>query len=322
METRAKRFSYKKLFVGIAYVLVLSLALSFGSLLGWAGKSEVISEMTKIVVKDEKPKEVFNRNSVTILILGIDQVITVNKWKAKVKTNEGGRSDMMLVARIDFDNNSVGAISIPRDTLAAPTGYRRQKINAFHAIGGPPLAEKAVEKLLPGVKIDRTMVLDFDAFQDIIDILGGVDMYVPKDMKWTDTWADLYIDLKKGRQHLDGYEAMGFARFRHTDSDFERQKRQKELMLAIKEKMVENFTMVPEIADQSLKVAGNSFTAREMASLLLFMKSLENDSITMGQVPVVDVPGTTELEVDHYNLEDALAQYKVVPATYSFARYR
>lgn len=323
MDVQRKRVNYGKIFGGILYVCVLGVALLFGSLMGWIGRSETLVGMVKKDLLNIPPKEAFgNRDSLTLLILGLDHTVSVNEWGAKVKSSENARSDMIMVARLDFDKESVGAVSIPRDTLCRVTGYRKQKINAYHAIGGVDLAREAVETLLPGMEIDRTVVLDFDAFVEIVDMVGGVEMYIAKDMEYHDDWGDVHIDLKKGRQELDGYNALMYARHRKSDSDFERQKRQKELMMALKGRVIQNVTKGPEIMEKVLELAGSQFNPDEMSSLLTFLRSVENDNIKMGQVPVVELAGTTDMEVDSANLGTTLAEFKVVPARYSFARYR
>ena len=316
------QLTFRKVFTSFLYVFLLGFALVLGTFAGWANKSPVVRDTLIQEITGAEAKDAFaGTDSLSVLVLGVDNVVSVNRWGAKVKTIEGGRSDMMLVARLDFENNRIGAVSIPRDTLHRMRPYRKQKINAYHAIGGADLSADAVESMLPGVTIDRTVVLNFDAFVDIVDILGGVDIYVPKDMKWDDDWGDLHIDLKKGRQHLDGYEAMGFARFRHTDSDYERQKRQKDLMVALKQKMMTNVFQAGNVADKSLELFGNAFESNEMASLIRFVKSVETHNITMGQVPVVEVPDTYDLELDRRNVEDVLAEFRVVSGEVTYARF-
>ena len=221
-----------------------------------------------------------------------------------------------MVARMDFRSNIIGAVSVPRDTWCDLPGYQPGKINKFHAVGGPELSKRAVEHLLPGVQIDRVVTLDFQAFQDMVDLLGGVEIYVARDMKYHDNWGDLHIDLKKGRQILNGYDAMGYVRDRKGDSDFERQKRHREFMLAMKERMMERLTQAPAIAEKSIELAGNAFTAQEVAALLLFASKVGSDNIRMGQVPVADIPGTFDLAIIRSELEDALIQYRVLNMDY------
>jgi len=318
-----KKTNARKVVGGIFYILFLSALVFVGGIAGWLGQSEIVGGMLEQGIKRTTPQQIFadsgdGGDSLTVLILGCDKDLY---YGGKQVIHTHARSDMMMVARMDFNRKIVGAISIPRDTLCEIPGYRRQKINAFHAIGGPELSKKAVEKLLPGVEIDRVAVLNFDAFVEIVDILGGVEIYVPKDMKYDDNAGNLHIDLKKGRQQLNGTQALGFVRFRkgHNggDSDFERQKRQKDLMLSIKEglkeKLTKNWTQATKVLDKTVDVSGNAFDYKEMASLFLFMKSVETEKIRMGQIPVVDIPGTYDLSVDGTKLDKALREFRVVP---------
>lgn len=330
MTVRQQRSGFVAFAAGFFYVSFCLIALAFGTSLGWIGRSSVLQGIVMGSIKNTQPETVFGssqlpKNSITLLILGCDREYEVNKWGAKVVSEKWARSDMMMVAKLDFANDTVGAVSIPRDTLCGFSDYSRQKINAYHKIGGPDLSRRAVEALLPGVVIDRVVVLDFQAFQDVVDMLGGVEVYVPKDMKYDDNWADLHIDLKKGRRHLDGYEAMGFVRFRkgkhgQSDSDFERQKRQKELMMALKSKMMGNIGILPEIADKSIALTGNAFTPDEMAALIMFTRSVQPDNIRMGQIPVVDVAGTFNLEVDRSKRDEVLSEFRILDSRYGFAR--
>src|SRR5207253_927402 len=143
--------------------------------------------------------------------------------------------------------NRITGVSIPRDTLAAPDGYKRQKINAFHLLGGPDLSKAAVESLIP-VQIDRVVVLNYKAFEDMIDLVGGVDVSVPKKMDYDDVRGHLHIHLKPGPQHLGGEDAVGFVRFRHSDDDFHRQGRQKAFLLAFKNAVMHRPSALPQVA--------------------------------------------------------------------------
>lgn len=305
------------------YVLVLGATLAFGSLMGWINQSEVLKNVITQKITNQDPKDVFQTNSMTVLILGCDEDLY---FKGAQVLNSHARSDMMMVARLDFDKNSVGAVSIPRDTLVQVTGYQRQKINAFHAIGGPELAQRAVETLLPNVSIDRVVVLNFDAFEELIDMVGGVDIYVPKRMKYDDDAAKLHIDLQVGRQHLDGYQAMGFVRWRKNnngrggDSDFERQKRQKDLMMALKDQIVKNMSMANRVMDKTVDIAGGAFSSQQIAALMLMSRSLNGDNVKMGQIPVLDIAGTYDLRVDNFRLEETLKEYRVLVDDDRFVR--
>ncbi|MFM9873423.1 MAG: LCP family protein [Fimbriimonadaceae bacterium] len=314
-----KTTSKKAFFGGLFYTFFLGFCLVIGAFAGWLGQSKFISSggLGNPLMPPPPPTKVFGEDNLTVLILGCDKELY---YKGAQVLKQYARSDMMMVVRFDFDRKMVGAVSIPRDTLCSLPGYRTEKINAFHKIGGPDLAKAAVEEILPQVHIDRVMVLNFDAFMEIIDMVGGVDVYVPRDMKYDDDAAKLHIDLKKGKQHLDGYEAMGFVRWRKNnngrggDSDFERQKRQKDLMLSLKQRLFANWTKAPAILDKSIEISGKTFSNQEILTLALFMKNLGADEkIRMGQIPVNDIEGTYDLSVDRSKLMDVLQQYQIVP---------
>lgn len=146
------------------------------------------------------------------------------------------RSDMLMVAHVDFVKNTISLLSIPRDTRAAIPGHGTTKINAAHEFGGPALSEKVVRDTF-GIPCDKYLALDFDGFEQAIDLLGGVDLTVDKKMDYDDNWGHLHIHLRPGLQHLNGQQAMGFVRFRHSDSDLIRTGRQQALLAALKTKL-------------------------------------------------------------------------------------
>jgi LCP family protein required for cell wall assembly len=272
--------------------------------------------MMKQALAPETPAKVFADESVTLLLLGCD--VDLSTGGARV-LKKAARTDMMLVAKLDFANRRITGVSIPRDTECRLPGYRRMKINAYHSIARPgqeeSLTKEAVEHLLPGVHIDRVVTLDYEAFQGVVNQIGGVDVTVPFDMKYTDRAGGLFIDLKEGNRHLDGYKAMGFVRYRKGDrgyrdvTDFDRQENQKKLLIAFKDKALRNWTQLPQIMQDAKTVFGNALSEDEIASLAFFAKDLPKENIQMGQIPVTERRGTTNLRVDESELPTVLSRF-------------
>jgi LCP family protein required for cell wall assembly len=261
-----------------------------GSFARQSTKSEVVNELFRQTVTKAQPKQAFdNDDQVTFLVLGCDRDYTKG---GKRVTKQAARSDMMMVVRADFKNEMIRGVSIPRDMVVSIPGKWSDKINAAHAYGGPDLAQKTVENAL-AVKIDRVIVLNFDAFETMIDLVGGVEVNVERNMKYRDRAGGLNIDLKKGIQTLDGEDAMGFVRYRKGDSDFVRQERQKHLMLALKDKLIANPMLVTDVADQTIELFGNALSAEEVAAMIRFAEGLPPEKIKLGQVPVVDTGTST-----------------------------
>ncbi len=209
--------------------------------MGWMGRSPILSRLVgdaikhRIGISTENP---FGKDVLTLLVLGCDEDRYFGGDGSGMApgqiTRHQARSDMMLLVHIDFKHKIICGISIPRDTLVASDGHSSQKINAYHLYGKTSdekakSSQTAVETLLPGIHIDRTLVLDFGSFEKMVDTVGGVDMYVPKNMDYDDVRGDLHIHLKAGRQHLNGEKSQEFVRFRHSDDDFHRASRQHRL---------------------------------------------------------------------------------------------
>lgn len=162
---------------------------------------------------------------VNVLIIGID--VTLDNRRRVLNV---ARADTLVLASFDPHRRRIVALSIPRDTRAEIPRVGVQKINASYAYGGPRLTIATVEHLL-GVKVHFYVKLGPQSFARIIDALGGIEVDVEKDMKYTDSWAGYTIDLKKGRQRLNGEQATGYIRFRHDAlGDIGRVERQRQVM--------------------------------------------------------------------------------------------
>lgn len=298
----------KKILGGAAYGLFCAVALAVGIGAGFIGQSPILSKMVEDMVSGQQPEDVFNRDELTVLVLGCD--VDLSKGGKKVLRDKA-RSDMMLVVKFDFKNNRVGGVSIPRDLEVAVSGYRAQKINAYHSIGGPELAKQAAYFVLD-VPIDRVVTINYDAFQEMVDMVGGIDIFVPKRMKYSDKAGGLFIDLQPGRQHLDGYKAMGFVRFRHSDSDFMRMQRQKDFMIAFKTAIQGSLSKFPKVVEKAAEVLDGDLSTDEFSALALFLKGLPNENIKMGAVPVTDGSGSN-LNLDLSKLRLVLEENYMIP---------
>ncbi len=174
-----------------------------------------------------------HQTALNLMIIGRDRDYD-DRTDQPLKTR--ARSDMLMLAHLDFAKNTISLLSIPRDTRARVPGRGVTKINAAHQAGGPALSEKVVQDTF-GIPTDKYLALDFEGFEQAIDALGGVDLTVDKKMDYDDHWGHLHIHLKPGRQHLNGRQAIGFVRFRHSDSDLVRTRRQQALIAAVKTKL-------------------------------------------------------------------------------------
>lgn len=171
----------------------------------------------------------------SILLLGLD----TRKQTGSLNT------DVIMVATLNPQTKSATIVSIPRDTYLKPEGYRARKVNAFYAVSVSEDKEHASDNMKKiigdylGISIDYTAIINFKAFEDMVDELGGVEVDVDMDMRYRDRADGTNINLKKGLQTLDGKNALDFVRYRKSNlgtassSDFERNDRQQRVLAAV-----------------------------------------------------------------------------------------
>lgn len=190
-------------------------------------------------------------NRVSLLVMGLDY----RDWAA----GEGPpRTDTMILFTIDPVNRTAGILSIPRDLWVNIPGFEYGRINSAYQLGeaykvmggGPQLATDTVEELL-GVPIDYYAQVDFGAFVRFIDEIGGVKLDVPEKIKVDPMGDNNSKVLKPGIQTLPGDLALAYVRARKTEGgDFDRAQRQQQVILAIRNRILE-FDMLPYLISKA-----------------------------------------------------------------------
>jgi LCP family protein required for cell wall assembly len=185
---------------------------------------------------------------VNILLLGVDQ-----------RPNEEGpwRSDTMIVVTVDPQSMTAGALSIPRDLYVEIPGYGERRINMAHFLGdaydypgeGPGLAMQTIEYNF-GIPMHYYIRINFQGFREIVDYLGGVTIEVDEEI-WDYRYPDgqygyTTIHIPAGTQLMEGRMALQYARTRHSGTDFDRLRRQRQVLLAIRERAL-RLDLIPKI---------------------------------------------------------------------------
>jgi len=208
-------------------------------------------------------------------------------YHAQVNSLEG-LSDVMLLVRFNPETNKLAILSIPRDTRTTIEGYGVRKINDANRYGGPALSAKAVSELLGGVRIDRYIRVNVQGVEKLVDALGGVNVYVPIDMKYRDDSQHLYIDLKQGEQYLNGAQALQFLRFRYDNlGDIGRIQRQQIMMRALMDQTLNLNTIgrLPKILSVIQDHIDTNLTLEEIAALGGFAAKVDRSAVQMLMVP-------------------------------------
>lgn len=198
-----------------------------------------------------------------------------------------GLSDTMLMLRFDPASERVSVMSIPRDTRTNVDGAVT-KINEANREGGPALSAQAVSELMGGVAIDRYIRINVQGVEKLIDAIGGVEVNVPKDMKYQDDSQHLYINLKAGEQKLDGDKALQFLRFRYDDNgDIGRVQRQQMLMRALTEQALNPTTIarLPKILSVIQSHVDTNLSVEELVALVGYGSQRDREDVQMLMLP-------------------------------------
>jgi len=205
-----------------------------------------------------------------VLILGLDR-----------RPDQGTvvRSDTMILMTVYPAGPRIALLSIPRDLYVEIPGYGTNRINTAHFWGesemeggGPALAVQTVAQSL-GVPVHYYVRLDLDGFRAVVDAVGGVDVVVEKpivDNAYpTDDYGTVRIEIPAGPQHMDGETALRYARSRHGSSDFDRARRQQQILIALAHRLLEPdvWPQLPAVIHVVRDNLDTDLTARELLQL-------------------------------------------------------
>ena len=267
-----KEGSKKAVVTGIVLLLVLVVSAVVGAY--WASGTD--KEKPKEEVKVENRLKTTDKN--IVMIMGVDE-----------REGDVGRSDTLMIAMHDPKTEKMAILSVPRDTRVKMGRYGYDKINAAYAYGGVKLAKKTVEDLI-NVDIDHYVKVDVKAFERIIDAIGGVEIDVPKRMYYEDPWDDnggLLIDLDKGRQHMDGKTAITFVRYRDSEGDIGRVRRQQQFMQAVLDKVTSPkiITSIPSIIKEVYAAVETDMSLTDILALATTIVDGKNRNLITETVP-------------------------------------
>lgn len=244
------------------FFLILLLLLA----IGWGGLSFLGNILPGDLLSGKK----------NIVVMGCD-----------IRDGDRGRSDTLFVVMMEPGNKGASLLSIPRDTRVKIDGHGWDKINAAFAYGGHQLTRDTTQQLL-GIKLDNYVVIDFQGFKDLVDVIGGVDINVGKRMYYYDPYADFQIDLRPGVQHLDGKTAMQYVRYRDEEGDIGRIRRQQKFIMAVYKQITSKniITRIPGVTKQIMSMIKTDLSVTEMAELGKALHDMMGkDGLKMAMVP-------------------------------------
>ena len=236
--------------------------------------------------KEEKLEDIYKN----VAVFGVDK--------------DGYRTDVIFVVNFNSETNKVKVLSVPRDTKVTWSEEQKQslrdlgkgvrtvsKINEMTAYGGieniRDFTINELERML-GVTIDNYVIFNIKAFNEIVDAIGGVDLYVPQDMKHTDYAGELFIDLKEGQQHLDGDKAEQFVRFRsYPNGDVDRVAAQQVFLRAFADKLLSPsiITKIPKLVSIVFNSITTDINLTEIPQYYQYINNFNGENISFHILP-------------------------------------
>ena len=252
-------------------------------------------ELTEEEIAFEEEKHEVSEVNKTIAVFGVDE--------------DEVRTDVIFVVNFNTLTNKVKVVSIPRDTKVFWTDKQKKaynqltgysisisKINEMSARGRinenvgniRDFTIDEIENILR-VHIDSYVVINLDAFKEIVAAMGGVDMYVPQDMYYQDRSQGLYINLKEGMQHLDEEDAEGLVRFRrYPRGDEARVEVQQLFLKAVAEKVMnQDVASLVKMATRLYSYVKTDIQLNEVLEYLDLLKQFNLSNLTFNIVPGV-----------------------------------
>ena len=269
------------LLVLLAYLLVLIAV----PLIAWGRVDKVPFEPT-----GERPAASAGTN---YLLVGSDSREGLSpEERRRLGTGSAGgrRTDTIMILHVPSLGGPPTLISLPRDSYVPIPGYKKNKINAAFAFGGPELLTATVENVT-GLRVDEYVEIGFGGFVGVVEGLGGVEMCLPKAVK--DEKA--HIDLPAGCQELDGPNALGYVRARYFDpkGDLGRVERQRQFLSAVMNETLSPSTLLNPISYTRVGLAGGdaltvgqSTGVFDTARFALAMRAVSSDKGVTMTVPV------------------------------------
>lgn len=249
----------------------------------------------------EVPPPSWGQGRVNILLLGVDQ-------RACEDTGGAWRTDTMILVSLDPETKAASMLSFPRDLWVEIPTIGPNRLNAAHFFGsandypggGPALAKRTIQDNF-AVPVHYYIRINFDGFRQVIDALGGIDIEVQEPI-----WDDRYptddcqyqtVQFDVGQYHMNGEEALKYARSRHYTSDFDRARRQQQVLFAIYDKAtsIQVIPRLPDLWATKGEAVQTDLSLIEVMKLARLGMQIDRDNIRRG---VIDESMTYNMTTD------------------------
>jgi len=286
-KRKKRRLNLKAL---ATFVLILVLAICAG----YAGTKYLLAVVFPEPSYQDSEDQELPAERLHLVLLGLDAIDPA----------EMSRADSVLFVSADPKEQRVAILSIPRDTWVNIPGHGWDKINATTVYGGPELTCQVVSGLL-GLPVEHYVMVGYDGFRELVDLLGGVTLEVEQRMYYRDLRATppLVIDLQPGEQRLDGDKALQYVRYRCDGlGDITRTQRQQKFLAALANEMMKpgNIVKLPKLVPELNDCVATNLALRDMLRWAGVARKLDGVEVVSATLPgnFLDYNGLSYWSVD------------------------
>lgn len=286
---KKQKTKLRKIF--IRTILITLIVLGIGTIVFSFIYNQFLSAGNHNIFKEKDPKPI----NKTVAVFGVDK--------------EGYRTDVIFLVNFNSDKNKVTVLSVPRDTKVEWTESMQEEIQE---IKGYPVYTSKINEMtsyaginriedftipeleqITGMTVDNYVIVTLDAFREIVDAIGGVEVDVPvlngDGLQYDDNYQDLHIHLSPGLQTLDGEAAEGLVRFRkgYAEGDVGRIKTQQLFIEAFLKKITSPaiITKLPNIAKVVMNSVETDVNLSEALGYIPYLKGLNQENLTFDIIP-------------------------------------
>jgi len=270
-KTTRRRFIIRRIAVIVLALILVGAGAAFGYVKYMEGKMKpkgLMAQAIAAVISKPAPKEPVN-----FLLMGADAT----------EEDPTGRADSIILIHADFQKKKATMISIPRDLRVEIPDNGKDKINHSYHFGGPALTIKTVEEYT-GLPIHHYGVVDYQGFINIVNAIGGVEVDVKEDM----VDDELGDPIDKGKQKLDGLQALFYVRYRNTGrGDFTRMEDQQNFARSLinESTRLQNAFKLPRLINILTSNIQTDMSIGEMLDYANIVRSFKQDNLTTVTLP-------------------------------------
>ncbi|MCT7959650.1 LCP family protein [Laspinema sp. D1] len=287
-------------------VLMASLSLTLGAIVAVfdAKVTDTVPDWGQPLAQTDSPLPSRRLSrTLNLLVLGIEGGVT--------PTPDGQSSlpqpaETLWLMQFDPTQNAVSVLLIPPQTRVQIPDRGRNPVANAHSIGGVTLTSRVLSQTLNAIPIDRYIRADAATFRSFIDLLDGVELFVPESLSYQDSTQGIAVNLQPGWQTLKGEETLGFARFQKNEADRSGIHRQQMILQSVGDRLASPTlgSQLPRIVQLMHEYIDTNLTREELFGLVTLLQQRPSDGLKMVLLPG-EFTTTRSVRIPYWNIDTA-----------------